>query len=285
MIGEERARVEAVVGAELADATALSGGCVGDVYRVTTGDGRRLVAKVDAAGTETLAVEGRMLQDLADGGAVPVPAVIGCGDGVLVMEYVAHDGQGSDDAQVDLAAKVAALHDIRGPGFGYGYDTVIGGLPQPCPREDSWVEFFRRHRLEAMATQAFDVGRLPERDLERVRALGARLGEWLDEPEYPSLLHGDLWGGNVLVDRGRVAALIDPAVYHGHPEVELAFGTMFGTLGPCFFEEYRRRRRLDDGFFETRRELYNLYPLLVHVRLFGGSYLASARATLGRFGV
>jgi fructosamine-3-kinase len=283
VIGEERARVEAVVGAALAEARPLTGGCVGEVYLVVTGDGRELVAKVDAPGSDVLEVEGRMLQDLADCGAVPVPAVIGVGDGVLVMEHVAHDGQGGGDVQVDLARCVAALHDLHGEAFGYSYDTVIGGLPQPNPRCDSWIEFFRLHRLEAMATQAFDAGRLPEADLERVRALGARLEEWLDEPDHPSLLHGDLWGGNVLMDRGKVAALIDPAIYHGHPEVELAFGTMFGTLGPRFFDEYRRLRELRDGFFETRRDLYNLYPLLVHVRLFGGSYLASLRATLKRF--
>lgn len=285
MNDEERARVEALLGAAVQNACALSGGCVGDVYRIVTADGRELVAKIDAPGSGTLQVEGRMLRDLAACGAVPVPAVIGAGDGVLVMELVSHDGQGGAGGQVDLAARIAALHDVRGEAFGYGYDTVIGGLPQPNEVCGSWVEFFRVHRLEAMATQAFDVGRVPGTDLERVRALGSRLGEWLDEPEYPSLLHGDLWGGNVLMDGGRVAALIDPAIYFGHPEVELAFGTMFGTLGPRFFEEYRRLRGLAEGFFEIRRDLYNLYPLLVHVRLFGGSYLASVRATLAKHGV
>lgn len=115
-------------------------------------------------------------------------------------------------------------------------------------------------------------------------ALAARLEELIGEPARPSLLHGDLWTGNLLVASARVVGVVDPAIYHGHPEIELAFGTLFGTFGEPFFRRYREVRGLEPGFLEERRHLYNLYPLLVHVRLFGGGYAGAVERTLARFG-
>jgi fructosamine-3-kinase len=120
--------------------------------------------------------------------------------------------------------------------------------------------------------------------MNRLETLAGRLDRWIAEPAHPSLLHGDLWTGNILVNRGRVVGFIDPALYYGDAEIELAFGTLFGTFGRPFFERYGELRPLNPGFFEERRDLYNLYPLLVHVRLFGGSYVGSVEATLDRFG-
>ena len=100
----------------------------------------------------------------------------------------------------------------------------------------------------------------------------------------PALIHGDMWGGNILCRDGRVAAFIDPAIYHAEPEIELAFATLFATFGTPFFERYRDIRPIAPGFFEERPALYNLYPLLVHVRLFGGHYVASVEATLSQLG-
>ena len=113
--------------------------------------------------------------------------------------------------------------------------------------------------------------------------MAGRLGRWIDEPDQPGLIHGDCWGGNVLCRRGRVAAFIDPAIYYADPDMELAFGTLFATFGPAFFRRYQDIRPLRPGFFEARRDLYNLYPLLVHVRLFGGTYLTGVERVLDRF--
>jgi fructosamine-3-kinase len=110
------------------------------------------------------------------------------------------------------------------------------------------------------------------------------LPRWLDDGSPPSLVHGDMWTGNVLCKGGRIAAFIDPAVYYADAEIELAFSTLFGTFGEAFFDRYREHRPLQPGFFEARRDLYNLYPLLVHVRLFGGSYVGSVERTLRQFG-
>jgi fructosamine-3-kinase len=109
--------------------------------------------------------------------------------------------------------------------------------------------------------------------LARVEKLCGQLDRWITAPDAPRLIHGDMWTGNVLVKGGRIAAFVDPALYYADPEIELAFATLFGTFGDSFFRRYGELRPIRPGFFEARRGLYNLYPLLVHVRLFGGSYL------------
>jgi len=135
-----------------------------------------------------------------------------------------------------------------------------------------------------MANAAHAEGSLPATLLSRLELLADRLDDYLIEPPFPSLLHGDLWGGNVLVSGGRVAGFVDPAIYYGHPEIELAFTTMFGTFGRAFFDAYGALRPLEPGFHEIRCALYNLYPTLVHVRLFGAGYLARIERTLAKLG-
>src|SRR5690606_31505376 len=100
----------------------------------------------------------------------------------------------------------------------------------------------------------------------------------------PALIHGDLWTTNILAQDGRITGFLDPAIYYAHPEIELAFSTLFNTFDAPFFERYRQLRPLEPGFFETRRDIYNLYPLLVHVRLFGGGYVGALERFLRRFG-
>jgi fructosamine-3-kinase len=136
-----------------------------------------------------------------------------------------------------------------------------------------------------MADEASNARRLPARTRSRIDALAGRLERWIDDDAKPSLIHGDLWGGNILSRDSRITGLIDPALYFADPEIELAFMTLFRSVGERFFRSYGERHKLRPGFFEARRDLYNLYPLLVHVRLFGGSYVAQVERTLDRFGV
>lgn len=269
-------------GAAVTRVSPLSGGCVGDVFKVALADGRTVVAK--AGGPDSLlATEGLMLRYLGERG-LPVPDVIAAGDDLLMMTFVETAGGLDDSAQRHAAELLAALHGHSADRFGFERATPIGGLPQPNAWEKSWLAFFRDRRLLAMAEEAQRVGQLPARAMHRIERLAARLCEWIEEPKQPSLIHGDAWGGNVLCRRGRVAAFIDPAIYYADPEIELAFGTLFSTFGRPFFERYRELRPIRPGFFEERRDLYNLYPLLVHVRLFGGSYLGSVEATLTKLG-
>ncbi len=277
-------RIEEKVGQPVAAVEPLSGGCVGQVYAVRLAGGERRVAKVDDSETPRLEVEGYMLRYLAQHSDLPVPAVYVSEPRLLVMGYIEGESRFPAATQRHAAELMAALHDVRGPRFGLERDTLIGGLHQPNPWTDSWLAFFRERRLRYMAREAEEAGRLSSDVRRRVERFSADLDRWLEEPEHPSLIHGDVWTTNVLAVGERVTGFVDPAVYYADPEIELAFTTLFGTFGQPFFERYQELRPLEPGFFEERRDIYNLYPLLVHVRLFGGSYVGSVKQTLRRFG-
>jgi len=281
--GNLHARIREITGREAERLAPLGGGCIGDVYRVDLADGGRLVAKTGAAGSG-LALEGYMLERLAALSDLPVPEVVHAEDTLLLMGFIETSGHLNESAQAHAARLIAALHNVTGPAFGFERDTLIGGLHQPNPQTPRWLDFFRDQRLLYMGREALDAGRLPGRLMDRLETLAGRLERWIEEPAAPSLLHGDMWTGNVLVRDGRIGGFIDPAVYYGDPEIELAFGTLFGTFGSAFFDRYAEIRPIRPGFFEERRDLYNLYPLLVHVRLFGGSYVGAVERTLSDFG-
>ncbi|ABC24442.1 fructosamine kinase family protein [Rhodospirillum rubrum] len=277
-----RERLAALLGTPLLEDHALSGGDIAEVRAARCADGRRLVIKLGAKGAD-LASEGAQLGRLAAAG-VPVPKVWLAEDAVLVMAQVEAGEALAGPAQEDLARVLAALHAQPQPFFGFECATAVGGLVQPNPQGPRWIAFFAEHRLLAMAAQGVAAGRLPIALAKRVETLAGRLERWLIEPPHPSLIHGDLWGGNVLCRGGKVAALIDPAPSYSHP-VELAFGTLFSTLDDVFFDHYQRFLPIEPGFFEERRVLYTLYPLLVHVRLFGGGYGSQVDRLLSRFGL
>ncbi|TVP44083.1 MAG: fructosamine kinase [Gemmatimonadales bacterium] len=307
----------------------LPGGASGGVFRADLPGGEAVVAKVagvaglaglagvdSGVGTATvseagsaLGIEGRMLTYLAESTGLPVPEVLHSTDRLLVMEHVENDGSRSDTGEEEAAEMVAALHGNAGPAFGFHWDTVLGGLPQPNPWTPSWVDFFARERLLFMGKACVRAGRMPSETLRRVERLCAGLDRWLEpgpasvagresrtalaagpgagsaagSAAGPALVHGDLWGGNVLWRGGRVVAFIDPAIHFADPEVEIAFTTLFGAFGDTFYRRYQEIRPLRPGFLEVRKDLLNLYPLLVHVRLFGGGYLASVERILARF--
>jgi len=277
------ARIEAAIGRRPARLAPLSGGCIAEIYRADFEDGERLVAK--AAGAEgDLALEAYMLDYLRKNTALPMPAVIHGAADLLIMEFIENSGSPSAAAEVHAAELLAALHAIGAPEFGHERDTLIGPLHQPNPWNASWLEFFRDQRLLHMGRVALDAGRLSTATMVRLETLAGRLGEWIEEPASASLIHGDMWGGNVLVRDGRIAGFIDPAIYYADAEIEIAFSTLFSTFGAPFFKCYDEIRPIRDGFFEARRDLYNLYPLLVHVRLFGGGYVGSLEANLKKLG-
>lgn len=266
------------------DIEPLGGGCVSEVFALRTAGGERLVAKADADGTASLPTEAYMLGYLATHSRLPVPAVRHSGERLLLMEFVPGDSRFNEAAERHAAELLADLHAITSPAYGFDRDTLIGGLRQPNDPAGTWLEFFSERRLRHMAAAAARAGRLPESIRQRVQRLSEDLDQWLEEPARPSLIHGDVWTTNVLARGGQVTAFLDPAIYFAHAEIELAFITLFRTFGQAFFERYRELRPIAPGFFEQRRHLYNLYPLLVHVHLFGGSYVASVESVLQQFG-
>lgn len=284
MRGDLESKIEKAAGARPVRFAAMGGGCIADVKRVDLADGRELVAKLGGQGGG-LGLEGIMLAYLAEHSRLPVPEVLHADDELLLMTCLEAGGGLGAQVQVDAAELVAGLHGVHAEKFGFERDTVIGGLSQPNPWTTGWLEFFRDHRLLYMGGQARESGRLPGKTLDRLETLAGRLERWIDGGCKPSLIHGDMWTGNVLSDGRKITGFVDPAVYYADPEIELAFTTLFGTFGDAFFSRYNEIRPIKPGFFEARRDLYNLYPLLVHVRLFGGHYVGSVERSLSQFGV
>jgi fructosamine-3-kinase len=280
-------RLERVLGSRVEGLGPLPVGFGLTGHKVRLADGRTLAVKSrQRRGNASLEIEAYMLGELARHSELPVPFVHWAEPDLLVMDFIQNDG-GSISSSVERhgAELLARLHATPRPAFGYRRDTLIGPLPQPNPEGPFWIPFFRDYRLLLMARAAHAEGKLPSQLLSRLEHLAERLENYLLEPAFPSLLHGDLWTGNVLVRGGRIAGLVDPAIYCGHPEIELAFTMMFGTFGHAFFDAYASLTSLEPGFHETRCGIYNLYPSLVHVRLFGAGYLAGIERTLAKIGL
>lgn len=273
-------RVSEALNVDITGERELTGGCIADVRRLTLADGRDIVAKTG----QGLALEGFMLTYLAEHSRLPVPKVLFSAEDLLLMEYLPASGRLSAEAQEDAADHLAALHEVTAPAFGFDRTTVIGGLKQPNTQSASWLEFFRDQRLMYMTETAVHTKKLPAEVALRVAKLADRLERWIDDSAPPSLIHGDMWTGNVLVHKDRISGFVDPAIYHADAEIELAFSTLFGTFGDAFFKRYGEHRPLRPGFAE-RKDIYNLYPLLVHVRLFGAPYVSDVNIILRRFGV
>ena len=252
-------------------------------YHLALSDGRELAVKAgDAPLPDQLEAEAHMLRSLKASSNLPVPDVLYADPRMLAMTWInSTQGQITPAHQRHMARLLSDLHRPPRPFFGFERDTVIGILPQPNPPTPAWVPFFRDQRLLFLARFAHERGKLPASLLTRLQHLGEKLESWLDEPSHPALIHGDIWSGNVLLGNSQINALIDPAVYYAHPEIELAYLTMFGSFGDDFFREYGALTPFDrDGFFARRRGIYLLYPLLVHVLLCGPAYLRDIENTL-----
>ncbi|MFU8867929.1 fructosamine kinase family protein [Natronococcus sp.] len=273
--------VARVLECDVVETTALEGGQIGSVHRVGLADGSSVVAKT---GETPLEVEAFMLQFLATESELPVPDVYQADADLLVLEHVAGTTDHGPAVARDAADHLARLHGVEAEAVGFERDTLTGPVRQPNPWTDSWIDFYREHRLAHVAELALESGSLSPSLAKRLEILYSGLEDLLSEPAAPALIHGDVWTTNVLSRDGEVTAFLDPATYYAHPEVELAYVDWTGTFGGEFFERYRERRGIEPGFFERRRYVYRLYPLLVHVHLFGGRYPGRLEATLERLG-
>jgi fructosamine-3-kinase len=198
----------------------------------------------------------------------------------LLLSYIDSSHEATDFWD-DFGERLAALHQQKAEKFGLDHDNYMGSLYQHNSLHDDWTEFFVMERLEPQIKMAREEGNLGRNDVSAFERLYKQLDSIFPETE-PSLIHGDLWSGNLMANKQGYACLIDPAVYYGHPEIDIAMSTLFGGFSNRFYEAYNRHNPLEKGWHE-RLPIYNLYPLLVHVNLFGGSYLSSVQQTLQRF--
>jgi fructosamine-3-kinase len=227
--------------------------------------------------------EAHGLKLLAATKTLKVPEVIcqaEAGDGVpafLVLEWLP---TGASKYQTEtgeqLGEGLAALHRHSAEAHGLDQDNFIGQLPQPNTPQKSWVAFYRDHRIGFQQEIARRQGYLPAERERLLDRLMEKLPELLPDAA-PSLLHGDLWGGNYAVLEGGKPVIYDPAVYYGHREVEIAFTELFGGFAPSFYGAYNATFLIEPEY-EERRALYQLYPLMVHLNLFGDHYGAQVDA-------
>lgn len=259
----------------------LAGGDINDVRRVRFQDGSGAVVKLlPSAPAGFFAAEAEGLATLAATATVRVPAVLGVGDHHLLLEDLG-EGEPADGFWDRFAQGLARLHAVHAPRHGWTRDKFIGRSLQPNGwLADGW-EFFAERRLRHQADLAHGSGRLDRRDRTRVETLCGRLRELI--PAQPaSLLHGDLWSGNAHACGDGSPALLDPAVHYGWSECDIAMTALFGIFPARFYLAYDEAAGMESGWQE-RLPIYQLYHLLNHLNLFGGSYLASVRAILDRY--
>jgi len=282
MTPELRTALEQRLGKPLRGAKPLGGGDINDAYQVTLADGTQLFVKTQSNPQPGMfEAEARGLRWLAEADAIRTPRVIAVSDArpaYLALELItpAKRRAGFDET---LGRSLAALHAYGAPSFGLDHDNFIGRLPQSNAVSDDWASFYWSARLEPQLKLAADRGLIDFATRSAFDALQRVLPDRVGAAEAPSRLHGDLWGGNLHVDDEGQPAIIDPAVYGGHREIDLAMMRLFGGFGERVFASYAEARALTPGAAE-RIALYQLYPLLVHVNLFGGTYVGSVKRAL-----
>lgn len=277
-------RATGLVPSEILDTRAVSGGCINSAAVLRTGAGALFLKWNASAGEGFFRAEAEGLSALAAAGAVRTPGVVACCDDQaevpwLLLEWIGEGRPGTTSWQ-DLGRGLASLHRRRSDGerFGWAHDNVIGSLPQPNGWSADWGEFWAENRVRPIARELRDAEAVTSRQAAVFDRLADRAGDLVDaaaSTDGPSLLHGDLWSGNVLFAAGGEPVLIDPAVYVGHREVDLAMCRLFGGFPRAFYQAYAEVWPLRPGH-ERRVPAYQLYPLLVHARLFGGGYVAAA---------
>ncbi len=198
----------------------------------------------------------------------------------LLMKYI-HSAPQQKDFWTNFGRKLAALHRHTHDKFGLDHSNYIGSLPQYNNYCGSWAEFFITQRLEVQLAMGRDSGAIDKNTTSKFNSLFSKM-ENLFPLEPPALVHGDLWSGNYMVGESGQACIIDPAVYYGHREMDLGMSKLFGGFDREFYNSYNRSFPLEAGWQE-RLDICKLYPLLVHVNLFGGGYLNSVIQILNRY--
>jgi len=257
----------------------IGGGDISEVYEVETSAQKLCVKFLESAPTGFFRSEAKGLQAIADMGVVRTPVVVSVGDSHLALEWI-ECVTPTKQMWCDLGAQLATMHRAHEQLFGFDSDGFCGLTPQSnTPMSDGFA-FFAQQRIEPQVKRARDAGLLSDSQANRIQLVSNRLDQWL--PKQPaSLIHGDLWSGNVLFAGGR-PVLIDPAAHYGWAEADLAMTRLFGGFASDFYRAYRSTNPLQPGF-DDRVDLYNLYHLLNHLNLFGSAYHGRVMQVITRY--
>ncbi|MDX1672654.1 MAG: fructosamine kinase family protein [Balneolaceae bacterium] len=270
------------------DLQGVSGGSINRAARLTLEKSGAAFLKWNTSADPAMFLkEKKGLELLRSSGAdliIPEVLAVGTvdgGTGYLLLEYIEQGGSDTGDHE-QFGRELAGLHRVQNEQYGLDHDNFIGRLPQSNTKHENWTEFFIEERMKPQLKMALDAGKLSGSIADRFERMYRKLPAIFPE-EPPSLLHGDLWGGNYFYSKEGKATLYDPAVYYGHREIELAFTRLFGGFSGSFYKSYEEIWTLQPDF-ESRVDIYNLYPLLVHTNLFGGHYGNRVQSIVSRFG-
>lgn len=279
-------KIEEKTGCKIKSVSSLSGGCISEAYRITDDRDNNYFLKLNPSPKDLFLKEANGLKELKKTGVIKIPEVIICNEEYLLTEFIS-PGNRSRNFFEDFGRRFAQLHKYNGTKFGFYEDNYIGANPQiniPDKKEENdWVEFFFNKRILYQYKLAEKNG-YAKKELRNGISLLEKMVQKIigDISEPPSLLHGDLWGGNYLVDEKGGACLIDPAVYYGNREADLAMTKLFGGFSSEFYGAYHEVYPLTEGY-EYRESIYTLYHVLNHLNLFGTSYYSHAISLIARY--
>ena len=280
-----QAQLSETLGERVEDIAYFTQGQIGDIYKVHTPQ-KSYILKTSQP-SEKLQIEYDMLVDIKSY-EIAVPEVFDVSPTHLLMEYIKTTPVSKPTQETEAAKLLSRLHSVTNESrmYGYYYDTTIASFTQKNEQTQyNWTLFLAQMRIMPMARECYDRGNISRQMVERLDGLCRDLYKRVDMSLIrPSLLHGDMWSGNILFNMNG-ASVIDPAIYFGDKEMELAFIKMFDTFGETFFEAYAEVHPLSDDFYETKVPLYQIYPLLVHVALYGGSYVSQLEWVLKKLKV
>lgn len=265
--------------------TPLSGGSINLSAKIDTSAGVFFMKANDAFRYPLMFEnEAKGLSVLSEAAVFTIPEVIMTGEeegqSFIILKFI-ESKLSKPGFWETFGVSLAKLHRFSAQRYGFTEDNYIGSLKQSNKEHNKWEDFFIEERIEKQLSIAMRSGNLLSEDADRFKRVYTKI-DTLIPLESPALLHGDLWNGNFITGSEGEPCLIDPAVYYGHREMDLSMTRLFGGFDPVFYDSYHAEFPLTPGF-EERSDIHNLYPLLVHVNLFGGDYIKQVRSILRRF--
>jgi fructosamine-3-kinase len=270
-------RIENFLGEKISSEHSLGGGCIANARRIEMESGKSYFLKsYSHGGSAILRNEANGLKELRKAAAIRIPEVIMCDDTFLLTEYIESGYRIKNFSEV-FGKQFALMHRYKGKRFGFYEDNYIGATPQiNRPQYNNWIEFYWENRLMYQYRLAEKNGYASDELKEGYRILEEKIHDIIGgSEEEPAVMHGDLWGGNYMIDEKGEPCLIDPAVYYGHREADLAMTMIFGGFDARFYSAYNEEYPLPEGW-EYRSDIYKLYHIMNHLNIFGTGYYSQA---------
>ena len=268
---------------ELQSHSRYSGGCINAVYRCLTNIGIHVIKLNDSAQSSFMYSKEIRGLNLLGKSPFRIPQVHGTGEfenwSYLILECI--DNSGADLDPILFGKNLAKMHQMTADSFGLDHDNFIGSMEQINKKHTNWSDFYASQRLEPLVRKAYHKDHLNKNELQLFEVFYRKLKDLIPREE-PALLHGDLWQGNLIHDEFSGPVLIDPAVYYGHREMDLSMLELFGSIPESTMDAYQQAFPLEKGL-KDRKDIHQLYPLLVHLLLFGESYLQAIQQTLKKY--